>query len=194
MIGTALLHRPAAVCAITAVRPPCGSRVRAGPDFLFLCNCRHVIARLHQPRLWVVHLKCEFCKRFPLLCSASNILFWPSDILQMYFGSVFLFRLGMSVRHPHAQSPTCSSQQSCVRQSTEAAAEQTELWGHQARVCASMAWVVKRVENQEQTDAEEDIFEMMEDGGPVREKILPFSTYVLLRYYKRNVLCSPWPP
>lgn len=194
MIGTALLRRSAAVCAITAVRPPCGSRVRAGPDFLFLCNCRHVIARLHQLRLWVVHLKCEFCKRFPLLCSASNILFWPSDILQMYFGSVFLFRLGMSVRHPHAQSPTCSSQQSCVRQSTEAAAEQTELWGHQARVCASMAWVVKRVENQEQTDAEEDIFEMMEDGGPVREKILPFSTYVLLGYYKRNVLCNPWPP
>lgn len=182
------------MCAITAVRPPCGSRVRAGPDFLFLCNCRHVIARLHQLRLWVVHLKCEFCKRFPLLCSASNILFWPSDILQMYFGSVFLFRLGMSVRHPHAQSPTCSSQQSCVRQSTEAAAGQTELWGHQACVCASMAWVVKRVENQEQTDAEDDIFEMMEDGGPVQEKILPFSTYVLLGYYKRNVLCNPWPP
>lgn len=190
MIGTALLCRSAAVCAITAVHSPCSSRERVGLGFLFLCNCMHAIARLHQLRLWVVHLKCEFCKRFPLLCLASNILFWPVGILRMYFGECISVQIG-DVRYPPVQTPTCSSQQSCLRQCTEAAAEQTELWGHQVCVCPTMAWLVKRVENQEQILVQKTYLRWWK-SGPGWEKILPFSTYVLLRALWLQSISAMW--
>lgn len=95
-------------CVLSQLFVPPVAVERVGLGFLFLCNCRHVIARLHQLRLWVVHLKCDFCKSFPLLCLTSNILFWPSDILQMYSGECVSVQVG-DVRYPRVQSPTCSS-------------------------------------------------------------------------------------
>ena len=83
----------AVMCTVTAAPCPCGSRGRAGLGFLFFCNYKHNIARLHQLRLWAAFLKCEFCKRFPGLCLQRTLLAF-GHLMDMPWEQAFVFGLG----------------------------------------------------------------------------------------------------
>jgi len=76
----AALTSSAAMCTVTAAPCPLWQLRESWPGFLILCSYKHNIAWGHQLRLWAVLLKCEFCKRFTGLCSASDVLSWPSII------------------------------------------------------------------------------------------------------------------
>lgn len=91
-VGAALTSS-AVVCMGTGVPCPCGSRGEAGLGFLFLCNYKHDIARLHQLRLWAVLLKGKFCKRFPGLCLQNSLLAF-GHLMDTPWEQAFVFGLG----------------------------------------------------------------------------------------------------